>query len=368
MKKITTLLVLILFSAITYAQCNGRYQTEIFSSVTVTEVNYSDVYTDNAHEMDIYTPDGDAEINRPLILFIHGGSFYGGDKANVDCQDFCETFAKKGYVTASVNYRLVSLINIGSFLANHDEQYEEVLKATVDIKAAIRYFRKDFANGDTYGIDPNTIFAGGTSAGGVTAVHLAYIDNISDLPTTPLDIQAVATSLGGLEGDAGNIGYSSEVSGVISFAGGINTLSWINANDEPLVSCQGDADQTVNYNCGPGLGNPSVLTLCGSGEMHPQADLAGVLNDKLTFPGEGHTWFASGNSNPLFLQALDFTKDFLYPLLPCNTPTAISEENITTKQLIRITDMLGRNASATTNATLFYIYDDGSVEKKMILK
>ena len=217
-------------------------------------------------------------------------------------------------------------------------------------------------------LSPNQPPVNSTSAGGVTAIHLAYIDDISDLPTTPLDIQAVATSLGGLEGDAGNLGYSSEVNGVISFAGGINTLSWIDANDEPIVSCQGDADQTVNYNCGPGLNNPSVLTLCGAGEMHPQADLVGVLNDKLIFPGEGHTWFVGGDSNPLFLQALDFTKDFLYPLLPCNNTTSISEENTTNKQLIRITDMLGRNANATTNATLFYIYDDGSVEKKMILK
>ena len=400
MKKLAILLSLTFVSTLIFAQCNGRYQTEIFSSVTKTTVNYSDVYTDNAHEMDIYTPDGDTEINRPLILFIHGGSFYGGDKTNIDCQDFCETFAKKGYVTASVNYRLVSLINIVSFLSNYDEQYEEVLKATVDVKAAIRYFRKDFANGDTYGIDPNTIFVGGTSAGGVTAVHLAYIDNISDLPTTPLDIQAVATSLGGLEGDAGNLGYSSEVSGVISFAGGINTLSWIDSNDEPIVSCQGDADATVNYNCGPGLNNPSVLTLCGSGEMHPQADLVGILNDKLIFPGEGHTWFASGNSDPLFLQALDFTSTFLFPLLPCNTLPPIPswdcvgnacvdlgtgngqhltlaacnavcavsaiEEHATNKKLLKVTDLLGRETKGTKNEVLFYIYTDGTVEKKYI--
>ena len=368
MKTLASLLILTIISTLTFAQCDGRYQTEIFSSVTKTTVNYSDVYTDNAHEMDIYTPDGDTEINRPLILFMHGGSFYSGDKANIDCQNFCETFAKKGYVTASVNYRLVSFINIASFLANNDEQYEVVLKATVDIKAAIRYFRKDIANGDTYGIDPNTIFVGGTSAGGVTAVHLAYIDNISDLPTIPLDIQAVANSLGGLEGDAGNIGYSSAVSGVISFAGGINTLGWIDSSDEPIVSIQGDADQTVNYNCGPGLGNPSVLTLCGTGEMHPQADLVGVLNDRLIFPGEGHTWFAAGNSNPLFIQALDFTSAFLFPLLPCNNTTSILEGKATNKRLIHITDIFGRNTNPTTNKTLLYIYDDGSVEKKMILK
>jgi hypothetical protein len=364
MKKLSTFLVLTLVTAFVFAQCNGRYQTEIFSSVTKTTVNYSDVYTDNAHKMDIYTPDGDIEINRPLILFMHGGSFYGGDKADIDCQEFCKTFAKKGYVTASVNYRLVSLTNIVSFLSNHNEQYEEVLKATVDIKAAIRYFRKDFATGDTYGIDPNTIFVGGVSAGGVTAIHLAYIDDISDLPTTPLDIQAVANSLGGLEGDAGNLGYSSEVNGVISFAGGINTLSWIDANDEPIVSCQGDADQTVNYNCGPGLNNPSVLTLCGAGEMHPQADLVGVLNDKLIFSGEGHTWFVGGTS-ALFLQALDFTKDFLYPLLPCNNITTINEIFFE-KQLIKIVDILGRETVQQKDTPQFYIYNDGTVEKKYI--
>ena len=62
----------------------------------------------------------------------------------------------------------------------------------------------------------------------------------------------------GLEGDAGNYGYSSDVSGVISFAGGINDVNWIDHNDEPLVSCQGTDDLTVNYNCGPGLNNSSL--------------------------------------------------------------------------------------------------------------
>jgi len=367
MKKITTLLVLTLFSALTFAQCNGRYETEIFSSVTKTTVNYSDVYTDNSHEMDIYTPDGDTEINRPVILYMHAGSFQFGSKSDPDCVDFCESMAKRGYVTASLNYRLSNSL----FIFSNELQYETVLKAVSDAKAAIRYFRKDFTNGDTYGIDPNTIFVGGYSAGGVIAVHLAYIDNVSDLPTSPINVQTIVNDVGGvhgLEGDAGNYGYSSGVSGVISFAGGINDVNWIDGNDEPLVSVQGDADVTVNYNCGPGQNITSILTLCGSGEMHPRADAVGVLNDKLIFTGEGHVWAAGGNSNSKFVQALDFTTNFLFPLLPCNNTTSISEGNTSNKQLIRITDMLGRNASATTNAPLFYIYDDGSVEKKMILK
>ena len=80
MKKLTILLTLTFITSLTFAQCNGRYQTEIFSSVTITEVNYSDVYTDNEHKMDIYTANGDTVTNRPIILYMHGGSFTVGSK------------------------------------------------------------------------------------------------------------------------------------------------------------------------------------------------------------------------------------------------------------------------------------------------
>ena len=89
MKKLLLLCLTLLISNFIFSQCNGRYQTEIFSSVTKTTVNYSDVYTNSFHEMDIYTPNGDTEINRPLILYMHGGSFYGGDKTMTDCIDIC---------------------------------------------------------------------------------------------------------------------------------------------------------------------------------------------------------------------------------------------------------------------------------------
>ena len=367
MKKPFLLIASLLISNFIFSQCNGRYQTEIFSSVNVTTVNYSDVYSDNEHEMDIYMPDGDTEINRPVILYMHGGSFYGGDKSMTDCVDFCESMAKRGYITASLNYRLS---NIVSFLTSNETQYETVLKAVSDAKSAIRYFRKDFANGDTYGIDPNTIFVGGYSAGAVIAIHLPYIDSISDLPTTPINVQAIVNNVGGgygLEGDAGNYGYSSNVSGAISFAGGINNINWIDGNDEPLVSVQGTNDVTVNYNCGPGLNNPLILELCGAGQMHPQADNVGILNDKLIFTGTDHNWAAFGNVNSKFIDAVNFTTDFLYPLLPCNNTTAINELT-STRKLIKIVDFLGRKSKPTNNTPLFYIYDDGSVKKKMTLK
>tara|TARA_B100001142_G_scaffold61466_1_gene60566 strand:+ start:232 stop:1362 length:1131 start_codon:yes stop_codon:yes gene_type:complete len=376
MKKLLLLLISVLISNLIHSQCNGRYETEIFNSVNKTTVNYSDVYNDNSHKMDIYTADGDTEINRPVILYLHGGSFYGGDKAMIDCVDFCESMAKRGYVTASLNYRLAT--NIIGFLTSNETQYETVLKAVYDAKAAVRYFRKDFANGDTYGIDPNTIFAGGYSAGGVIAIHQAYIDNIIDLPSSAIDnngnffnVQSIANNIGGtyaIEGDAGNYGYSSEISGVISFAGGINDISWIDSDDEPLVSIQGPNDLTVSYNCGPGLNNPLVLTLCGSAEMHPQADLAGIINETLIFNGEGHSWASNGNINPKFIQAIDFTSNFLFPLLPCNNTTEVIELPEEERKLIDIVNVLGRSSDFIANNPLFYIYSDGSIKRKIVVE
>ena len=56
--------------------------------------------------LDIRMPQGDTETSRPLILFAHGGSFVGGSKDGPDVVPLAEDFARMGYVTASVQYRL----------------------------------------------------------------------------------------------------------------------------------------------------------------------------------------------------------------------------------------------------------------------
>ena len=51
---------------------------------------------------------------------------------------------------------------------------------------------------------------------------------------------------------------------------------------------------------------------------------------------------------------------------PDSNWNATKGEHITKKELIKITDLLGRETIPTTNAPMFYIYEDGSVEKKII--
>ena len=329
MKKILSTLILVSFITLNYGQCNGRYQTEIFNSVSVSTVNYSDVYNDFYHKMDIYTPDGDTVTNRPVIVFMHGGAFYAGDKTSADCVDFCTSYAKKGYVAISANYRLAA--NALTFAFFNDVQYITVLKAVADIKAAVRYIRKDHANGNALGIHPQGVFIGGYSAGAVLAIHMSYINQISDLPTSPLDVQALVSNIGGtLDGDAGNDGYSSEIGGIVSFAGAVNDLSFIDSNDKPIVMVHGTDDNVVSFNCAPGLGQATVLNLCGMNSMKPVLDNAGILNDTMVYQNVGHDWPGTGNANPLFTQAVEFSTNFLYQLLPCNNSSVglIEKENL----------------------------------------
>jgi hypothetical protein len=50
-------------------------------------------------------------------------------------------------------------------------------------------------------------------------------------------------------------------------------------------------------------------------------------------------------------------------------PTAITElPNNENKKLLKIVDVLGRNTPYKKNTTLFYLYDDGTVEKKIIME
>ena len=43
----------------------------------------------------------------PALIWVHGGSFSGGDKTNIVPVDVANTFAKMGYVVVSINYRLL---------------------------------------------------------------------------------------------------------------------------------------------------------------------------------------------------------------------------------------------------------------------
>ena len=51
-----------------------------------------------------------------------------------------------------------------------------------------------------------------------------------------------------------------------------------------------------------------------------------------------------------------------------NSSTEILENTIEGRRLLKVIDLLGRESVESINRPLFYIYNDGTVEKKIIIK
>ena len=57
-------------------------------------------------KLDLYQPTGDTIVQRPVVIWVHGGGFSGGDKR--DDEYLAAPYVKRGFVAASINYRLLS--------------------------------------------------------------------------------------------------------------------------------------------------------------------------------------------------------------------------------------------------------------------
>ncbi|MBI2519662.1 MAG: alpha/beta hydrolase [Bdellovibrio sp.] len=141
--------------------------------------------------LDLYLPQR-KEQPSPLIIFLHGGGWFEGNK------DTCpgNAFAAMGYTMACVGYRL----------ANHTVGCPKELSFPTqihDVKAAVRWLRK---NADKYGINPNRFGLLGASSGG----HLATLAGLS-------------AGVADLEGTA-NLGVSDEIQAVVDWFAPVDVM------------------------------------------------------------------------------------------------------------------------------------------------
>ena len=105
-------------------------------------------------QLDIYRPKNSVKPP-PLLVFIHGGSWSQGRPA--DYLVYLVAFAKKGYMTATISYRLIK-----------DGFYPACVE---DVTDAVQWLYK---NGENYGYDPDRIALIGGSAGAHLALLAAY--------------------------------------------------------------------------------------------------------------------------------------------------------------------------------------------------
>ena len=283
-------LFLALFAGFSYAQnpgCDGnRYINDIFPTVKKTTVTYAPSLSHTGVpmtlQMDVYEPEGDQVAARPVIIFEHGGSFIFGDRSMM--QPWCELMAKKGYVTASITYRLYPFFLLG--FPDSLDIFDTAVKAVGDMRAAVRYFREDAATANLFKADPNNIFIGGYSAGAVAALHCSYLDMEDNMPPFLVNFINQNGGLEGVSGSATNKTYSSASKAVVNMSGGLYRANWIEAGESPMISIHGTADETVPFNSGLAA---NIAYLQGSNLLHARAEEAGVWNSLHVVPGGGHT-------------------------------------------------------------------------------
>lgn len=220
-----------------YARANG-----FWSSYPDEDKPFSAIYTERLPQladtnviplcMDIYEPEDHSDAMRPLIVLIHGGAFYNGDKQDETYVKWCRHYASLGYVAVSVNYRM-------GFLPYKNAIDCAGYRATQDVNAAIRYL---LHHADTYRINPDWIFTWGTSAGGITALNVAFMKD-GNRPKSVLQEGKIAKL---------NPKFTEtfKIKAVANMWGAVHDTCILANSRIPVISFHGDADGIVPYGYG----------------------------------------------------------------------------------------------------------------------
>lgn len=241
--------------------------------IDIKGVVYDERFGDST-AMDVYLPDNE-DINRPGVMWIHGG---GWNKFHRDVHtDHAIRLARAGYVTATIDYRLVP-----------EGVYTDLVK---DCFCALAHFR---ANAEAYGLDPDRVAIAGYSAGG----HLvSMLGTTYDLPDVAPDCGAGPASPPNAVISGAGIHDMRAMPGadaVTNFVGGtkeevperydvMSPILHIDANTPPFLLVHGTSDLFVDIDQSQSMRDAlteagvdaRILRINGGGHLtNPGSDLA----------------------------------------------------------------------------------------------
>ena len=303
-----------------------RYLTAQFTTVSKTTAIYGDNFTvlslstaigHSARASvfpvppmaaDIYQATGDTVSKRPLMIFVPTGNFLPkssrssptGDRVDSVAVEMCTRFAKMGYVTASIDYRL----GWNPFASTATDRTFQLINAAYrgiqDLRNAVRYFK---VNAAALKIDTSRIMVIGDGTGGYITLGAATFNDYAKVYTTarpqgkftaaingmvvPMIIEQYngninGTSLGvwpgipGIPIPAGDTlcvsnyaSVSSKVQMAVNLGGAIGDYTWLDANSTPIVSIACPHDQNAPYR------DSTLLVPIGNGQALPVVQVQG---------------------------------------------------------------------------------------------
>jgi len=205
------------------------------------------------HKFDFFSPEDGSTEPRPLILLLHPGAFISGDKGNYFMQIAAADFARCGFATATLNYRLMTDITLGDFSFDNILRWASPIRSQIhdairDARTTIRYFK---ANAETYHIDPNRIYLFGYSAGAIIALNVAFLSDGDSSSFFPRMV--VAGGNGCLDclpfnGETLNSTFDASVAGVVAINGALFDLTGVSDADvarTPVLFIYSDNDDVI---------------------------------------------------------------------------------------------------------------------------
>jgi triacylglycerol lipase len=136
-----------------FAQFGARHVDVISGTVVTRDLAYG---PDAAHRLDVFSPSRESVTSHPVLLFVHGGGFVGGDKREPGLpfwDNIGHWAANNGLVGVTINYRLAP-----------ESRWPG---GAEDVDAAVRWITE---HADDFGADGRRIILVGQSAG---ATHVA---------------------------------------------------------------------------------------------------------------------------------------------------------------------------------------------------
>lgn len=205
-------------------------------------------YADNERDvLDIYVPTSACKrSDNGCILFIHGGGWMGGNKEDISY--LCERFAKKGYITATMNYTLYNE-NTASWFSS-DVMLDEISAAVACIKSF----------SDEHSLHITKLATSGYSAGG----HLSMLYSFSRGAAGAIPVVFTANMAGPADmsyeiwGDEGiqwaSILFGTDLAAEYIKQGRtdevvrhVSPVYYVNENTAPSLFLQGKKDSLVPY-------------------------------------------------------------------------------------------------------------------------
>lgn len=278
-----------------------RYQDALFTTATKATVqfdvqpNYLGIPTTLL--ADVYQPSGDVSTNRAAIIYVHGGGFVGGTRDGGEQPYFCTQLAKKGYVVASIEYRLGYADLNSSY-----QQGQAQLRGVQDVNSFIRFTKQNAA---LYKIDPNKIFICGSSAGGAAVLASAFLDYNEQPAYTD------TVGVGPYAGKGNLNGQTTKTKAVYSMWGAVTDTLWIKSGDIPVGAIQSINDPCIPWNSVPSSCQIPGTATYGSNAISTRAKNLGIYT---TVHGYNSNVHSLGLEFPNIDITISKMSGFFYPL------------------------------------------------------